>query len=183
MNTTTLILTIISTLAGVIAAYFAYVAVRGRIRPTPPPLPPPPPNPTTTYDVYISYAPEDLPWVNDFAAALKDQHIEVAYDEVVRRPGRHRVHTLQQAVRDSAHGLLVFSHASMADGWVSDEYALLIERSARSGQLFIPVVIEDVTLPEFAATRYHSDFRTLHPGDARYDQQVNDIVRALRERP
>ncbi|MGK5551455.1 toll/interleukin-1 receptor domain-containing protein [Actinomadura kijaniata] len=173
-----------SAVFGLAGAYFAYVAVRGRVRrrsSSPPPLPPGRPEADGSYDVYVSYAPADRNWVREFAARLQGQGVRVAYDEVLLRPGDVRVHRLEEAVRESLNGLLVFSRVSMGDGWVADEYALLIERSARTRQRFVPVVIEDVVLPEFAATRYHCDFRGLSPDDARYSEQVAQIARAVRE--
>jgi hypothetical protein len=40
-------------------------------------------------------------------------------------------------------------------------------------------VIEDVTLPAFAATRYHCDFRELAPEDDTYEERVSRLAEAL----
>lgn len=131
------------------------------------------------YDVFISYAPDDAEWVQVFAERLKRAGLRVAYD--VLRPGDVVVHTIERAIRDSAHGILVFSPAAQADKRVGQEYAALIQRSFEDGRLFIPVVIKDVELPEFARTREYSNFCGVD-GPA-YDRQITELIRALRAAP
>ncbi len=129
------------------------------------------------YDVFISYAHEDLGWVSGFAERLADEGLRVARDEVVLRPGDVLVHAVEQAIRDSAHGILVFSPASVASGWVRQEYSALMQRSIEEGRRFIPVVIGDVELPGFAATRYYVDFQGV--SGAEYDRLISKICAAL----
>lgn len=130
------------------------------------------------YDVFISYSHDDLDWVSRFAHRLEGEGLRVARDEVVLKPGDILVHAIEQAIRDSAHGLLVFSPASVASGWVQQEYAALMQRSIQDRLRFIPVVIGDVELPGFAATRYYADFR--HVSGAEYDRLIAKITEALR---
>ncbi|MBT2511124.1 toll/interleukin-1 receptor domain-containing protein [Streptomyces sp. ISL-98] len=192
MDTTGLLLSAVGTVAGVVSAYFAYVAVRHQLarhrrRAAPrTPLPAPSPaNGAARYDVFVSYGREDTDWVHSFAERLGEKGLNVAYDEVVSRPGGIRVHTVEAAIREAAHGVLVFSPASMSSGWVRQEYAALMQSSIESGRLFIPVVVGDVQLPEFAATRYCADFRRVGDGagdDGVYEQRVDEIARAVRSR-
>jgi len=130
------------------------------------------------YDVFVSYSHDDLDWVTGFARQLEGQGFRVAHDEVVLKPGDILVHAIEQAIRDSARGILVFSTASMASGWVRQEYAALMQRSIQDGLRFIPVVIDDVELPGFAATRYYADFRDVSA--AGYDRLIAKITEALR---
>jgi hypothetical protein len=217
VDNTGLLLSVIGTVAGVIGAYFGYVGVRPQLtrrrnRSSPPLTPPPPltPSPSqspsppppapgaasaasaggaTGYDVFVSYGREDAGWVRTFAARLGEKGVRVAYDEVVSRPGGVRVHTVEAAIRAAAHGLLVFSPASTNSGWAGQEYAALMQSSIETGRLFIPVVIGDVELPGFAATRYCADFRGTGAdpgadadGVSGYEQRVDEIATALRER-
>ncbi|MFW6692882.1 toll/interleukin-1 receptor domain-containing protein [Streptomyces sp. MAR4 CNX-425] len=186
------VLTAVGTLAGVVGTYFAYVSVRGRSARRRPPLPAPAPAPApaadpaapaapatpAAYDVYVSHSPADAAWARAFAGRLRASGLRVADDEVVRTPGGLRVHAVEQAIRDSAHGLLVFSPRSADDGWVLQEYAALMERSIESGRLFIPVLVGDVVLPEFARTRFSADFRDVD--DDTYARRLEQTVRALR---
>ncbi|WP_407565985.1 toll/interleukin-1 receptor domain-containing protein [Streptomyces sp. 184] len=184
------LLTAVGTVAGVVGTYFAYVSVRGRPTRRRPPPPAttagePPPAPAAgarpaPYDVYVSHSPADAPWARAFVRRLREHGLRVADDEVVRTPGGLRVHAVEQAIRDSAHGLLVFSPESTVDGWVLQEYAALMERSIESGRLFIPVLVGDAVLPEFARTRFSADFRDVD--DDIYAHRLEQIVTALRNR-
>jgi len=98
------------------------------------------------HDVFISYSHDDIDWVASFAERLARNGFRIARDEVVIKPGDVLVHAIEQAIRDSAHGILVFSSASVASGWVRQEYATLMQRSIEKGLRFIPVVIDDVEL-------------------------------------
>jgi TIR domain-containing protein len=111
----------------------------------------------SAYDVFISYSHDDLTWVSRFAKRLEDEGFKVARDEVILQPGDILLHAVEQAIRDSAHAILVFSPASAASGWVRQEYA---------------------ALPPFAATRFYVDFR--HVSRTEYDKRVAKIAGALR---
>jgi hypothetical protein len=54
---------------------------------------------------------------------------------------------------------------SVSSGWVRQEYSALMRRSIEAGRRFIPVIIGDVELPEFAATRLAVGFRELGADD------------------
>lgn len=186
MGSAELFLSTVGTLAGVLGTYFGYLGVRrSRRRPAPsppPPSPPPPPRPpeseSSSYDVFIAYGDEDRAWVREFARRLAGAGVRVAYDEVVARPGGVRVHSLETAIRDAAHGLLVFSPTSLAGGWARQEYHALMQRSIETGRLFVPVLIGDAELPEFAATRFAADFRGVD--EATYALRLDQVARALR---
>jgi hypothetical protein len=130
------------------------------------------------YDVFVSYSHDDLDWVTGFAERLEGEGFRVARDEIILKPGDVLVHSIEQAIRDSAHGILVFSPASVASVWVQHEYAALMQRSIQDGLRFIPVLIDDVELPVFAATRYYADFRDVSA--AEHDRLVGQITKALR---
>jgi hypothetical protein len=135
----------------------------------------------TSYDLFISYSHDDMEWVKEFADRLRLEGLRVVRDEVVIRPGTVLLHAIEDAIRDSAHGLLVFSPTSVASGWVQQEYVALMGRSIERGQLFIPVLIGAVTvddLPEFARTRYFADFRKVSA--SQYNELVKDVTEAVR---
>jgi hypothetical protein len=184
-----LVFTAIGSVAGVVGVYFAWLAVRPRLA-----------GPKATrdrsgvsapaavsgkeaqemyvYDIFVSYSHDDLNWVAEFAARLEARGLRVARDEVFLKPGDVLVHAIEQAIRESAHGILVFSRSSVASGWVQQEYATLMQRSIQGGQRFIPVVIDDVELPGFAATRYYADFQRVSGEE--YDRLIDKIAKALR---
>jgi TIR domain len=135
-----LVFTAIGSVAGVIGVYFAWVAVRPRLagsKVTRDHAAAAAPEMTFSgegremyvYDVFVSYSHNDLDWVTEFAARLESGGLRVARDEVFLKPGDLLVHAIEQAIRESAHGILVFSRASIASGWVQQEYAALMQRS------------------------------------------------------
>lgn len=186
VNMAGLIFTVIGSVAGVAGAFFAWVAVRPRWKSRV--KRPAPAGPSSKegekdvaghiYDVFVSYSHDDLDWVVTFAGRLEDAGLRVARDEVFLKPGDVLVHAVEQAIRESAVGILVFSPASVASGWGRQEYAAMMQKSIEDGWRFIPVIIDDVELPAFAATRYYVDFRNVSRHE--YDQHVAKIAEALR---
>ncbi|MCW2912967.1 MAG: hypothetical protein JWN52_1035 [Actinomycetia bacterium] len=175
-----LVLAGVGTVAGIAGAWYARVAVvpkrraRRAISPAAPAG-----GGGSTFDVYISYSQQDADWVQPFAERLRQEGIKVAYDKALNDPGRGVVHTQQRAILESAHGLLVFSEASKADGWIDAlDYPALLQRTAVTGQRFIPLLVEDVELPLFAQNFYRSDFRNVTRKE--YDERIAELVRALR---
>lgn len=178
-----LVVAVVGTIAGMAGAWYARVAVtpiwhKKQVMVTSPPPPPAPGPGPAPCDVFVSYSRQDAGWVDAFTARLRKEGIQVASDEVVRTPGGRIVHAVEQAILDSAHGLLVFSQASRSDGWVDLQYGSLIQRAAETGQRFIPVLIEDVELPLFAKNFFYADFR--NATRSRYDQRINELVEVLR---
>lgn len=94
-----------------------------------------------------------------FAQQLRAQGARVAYDQEFIRFGDLLAVKIEEAIRASASGILVFSPASAASNWVTNEYATMMKRSIESGLPFIPVLVEDGNLPPFAEARYYADFR------------------------
>jgi TIR domain len=132
-----------------------------------------------SHDVFISYSAEDRIWVRELAGALQGKGVRVAYDELTMGPGDVIVHALDESILASANGLLVYSKAAKADRWVAGEYAALMYRSIQDGQLFIPVVIEKVSLPPLAESRYSADFSDADP--AAYGRLVDQIAKAVKQ--
>lgn len=189
MDVAGLVFTVVGSVAGVVGAYFGWLAVRPRLArsrvlrdypgaPVPGLVSSGKDYSVHAYDVFVSYSHDDLDWVAEFAARLQGAGLRVARDEIFLKPGDVLVHAVEQAIRDSAHGVLVFSRSSVASGWVREEYASLMQRSIQDGQRFIPVVIDDVELPGFAVTRYYADFR--HVSDEEYDRLLGKVAEALR---
>lgn len=79
---------------------------------------------------------------------------------------------------DAANGVLILSRATMYDQAIRDEYAVMLHRVRTGGRRFVPVLVEDVELPPFAAIRKPLDLS----GASRsgYQRQLTSLVRALR---
>lgn len=187
VNMAGLIFTVIGSVAGVAGAFFAWVAVRprwkSRVKRSATAVPSAKEGKRDVaghaYDVFISYSHYDRDWVVAFAGRLEEAGLRVARDEVFLKPGDILVHAVEQAIRESVVGILVFSPASVASGWGRQEYAAMMQKSIEDGWRFIPVIIEDVELPNFATTRYYVDFRNVSQDD--YDQRVAKIAETVRD--
>lgn len=210
MDVANLTIAVISSVAGIAGAYFAWVAVRGRPsgghrakdrRAVPEGGPRDGPadaagdgatggaasgrkdgHPAAKYDVFVSYSPADAALVTALAGRLERRGLRVAYDKVVVEVASIVLHEIEQAIRDSAHGLLVLSPGSLSSGPVRNEYYTLLHRSMRDGRLLIPVLaegVEESELPEFVRIRFCSDLRD--PSDALLDRRADEIARAVRK--
>jgi tetratricopeptide (TPR) repeat protein len=135
-----------------------------------------------TFDVFISYGHQDAEWVHTLAANLHRAGLEVFLDAWEIVPGDRIVHQLERGLLSSRNGVLVVSPASMSRPWVQDEYAVMVSRAVQGTQRLIPVLLGDVEIPLFAATRMWVDFRAADGSE--YEKRVNQLVAALRgERP
>jgi hypothetical protein len=174
VDVTTFVLAVISTVAGVAAAYFAYLAVDQRFRHRRRAALTSPGG--SAYDVFVSYAEPDARWAQDLATGLRQQGLSVFLAAWIA-PGLVVLLEKERALLESAHGVLVFSRATMALSAAAEEYAVLLSQAHNRGGRFIPVVIDDVVLPPFAAIRQPLDFRAVSA--SAYDGKVAELARAV----
>jgi tetratricopeptide (TPR) repeat protein len=137
---------------------------------------------TATFDVFISYGHQDQAWVLSLAENLHRAGLDVFLDAWEITPGDVVVHQLERGLLTSRNGVLVISPASVARPWVQQEYAVMVSRAVEGSQRLIPVLLGDVEIPPFAATRLWVDFRGADGPE--YERRVRLLVAALRgERP
>jgi TIR domain/LGFP repeat len=130
-----------------------------------------------SFDVFISYSHQDLKFTEALAERLEAAGGQVFLDKWEIVPGDVLTHRLDDGIRRSRAGILVFSPAATASRWVMEEYAALIN----SGRRFIPVLYRDTELPPIAAARVHVDFRDAT--DSQFELKVTELVRALQDKP
>jgi hypothetical protein len=129
------------------------------------------------YDVFISHAAPDLPQAQKLAGRLVAAGLRVFLLEWVE-PGVVGYLEKEVALLAAANGILVFSHATMADPAIRDDYAALLWRVHNGGRRFIPVLVDDVPLPPFAAIRKPVDLHNV--GDIEYGNRVARLIQAVR---
>lgn len=131
------------------------------------------------YDAFISHAAPDLPQAKKLADQLLAADLRVFLFEWAE-PGEVEYIAKEAALLASTNGILVFSHATMADPAIRDEYAALLWRVRTGGRRFIPVLVDNVLkqLPAFAAIRKPVDLHNVD--DVEYDNRVATLIRALR---
>jgi hypothetical protein len=104
------------------------------------------------------------------------------FDEWEIGPGDVLVHRLEEGLQTSRNGILVVSPASVARPWVQQEYAVMVSRAVAGAQRLIPVLLGDVVLSPFAATRVWVDFRGADGPE--YERRFGELVAALKgQRP
>jgi len=170
---------VISAIAGVIAAYFGYVAVRGQVlRRRKPAVSAGPGGPQPAgggYDAFVSYAAADEKKAEWIADGLRNHGLRVFLDKWIG-VGLVEVAEKESAIDATTNGVLLFSRASMNDQALRDEYAVLLQRAQTGGRRFIPVLVDDVDLPPFARIRKPLDLT-----DRRHDSANLDVLtRAIR---
>jgi hypothetical protein len=166
----------IGTVAGVAGAYFAYLAVDQRFRRRRRPVPEAVTAGEGTYDAFVSYAEADAGWAQRLADGLRRHGLSVFLSAWIA-PGLVVLLEKEKAMLGSAHGILVFSKATMARPAAADEYAALLGQAHSRGGRFFPVVIDDVVLPPFAAIRQPVDFRT--GSTQAYEDKVAELALAV----
>jgi TIR domain len=131
-----------------------------------------------SFDVFVSYGHEDADWVRVLAENLHRAGFQVFFDEWEIGAGDVLAHRLEAGLRGATNGILVVSPASILRPWVMEEYAAMVTRAVTGEQRLIPVLLGEVELPPFAASRVWVDFRDAD--GPTYDGRFAELVRALR---
>ena len=93
------------------------------------------------YDVFISHASEDKDsFVRKLAERLKNNHIEVWYDEFTLRPGESIRRSIDLGLSKSRYGIVVLSQAFFKKEWTQWELDGLVQRMNRAkNNLIVPI--------------------------------------------
>ncbi|MGI5171204.1 toll/interleukin-1 receptor domain-containing protein [Spirillospora sp. CA-253888] len=128
-------------------------------------------------DAVICFAEQDMAAAERLALRLRDRGLNV-YIDPWAEPGTVVLHEKEKAIGAAASGVLLFSKAALANSRAMDDYAALLERVHESGgRRFVPVLVEDVPLPRFAAIRRPLDLVGDHADD---EARLDLLARALR---
>lgn len=117
------------------------------------------------WHVFLSYRSVNRTWVLNLYDVLHQQGFEVFLDQVVLAGGDELISVLEDGLRQSQAGVLVWSSSTAESDWVRREYQVL-ERQAddREGFCFVPVRLDSSKLPSFAASRVFLDFSSYPDG-------------------
>lgn len=117
------------------------------------------------WHVFLSYRSVNRIWVLNLYDVLQQQGFEVFLDQVVLTGGDDLIHVLEDGLEQSQAGVLVWSAEAAESEWVRKEYRTL-ERQAteRPAFHFVPIVLDDVKLPAFAANKVFLDFSSYPDG-------------------
>jgi hypothetical protein len=132
-----------------------------------------------TYDVFLSYSPEDESWVNKvLLPALTDAKLKVCKPEDFAL-GRPRVINVEQAIAQSRKILLVLTPRWLHSSWNQLE-ELLVQSSdpASLRARLVPLLVEPCELPARIKMLTPSNFTQ----QATHEREMNRLLRALKAR-
>ena len=117
------------------------------------------------WNVFLSYRSVNRIWVLNLYDILVELGFKVFMDQCVLEPGDELSYRLQEALKTSQAGVLMWSSAAEDSKWVRKEYDTL-ERKATDNEnfRFIPIKLDGQPLPEFAANRVFMDFSSYPDG-------------------
>jgi len=163
----------IGSFAGIVSAWFGYVAVRGKIRHTRDGAAGPAPA-SGRYDAFLSYATKDEEKAEWLARSLQARGRRVFLAKWIDI-GLVEYAEKERALDEATNGILLFSHATMAQPEIRDDYAAILQRVHSGGRRFIPVLIDPVDLPPYARVRRPLDLTDPRNGDANLDSLARAI--------
>ena len=137
------------------------------------------PNSTTeAWDVFISHASEDKPFVRRLANALIEQGLRVWFDEFTLRVGDSLNRTINHGLANSRYGIVVLSPNFFAKKWPQDELAGLTARESLGEKIVLPIW-HNITADE---VRKHSPIladRLAVSSDRGLEHVVEELLRVL----
>jgi tetratricopeptide (TPR) repeat protein len=111
------------------------------------------------WNVFLSYRSINRPWVLNLYDILTELGYKVFLDQYVLVPGDKLIIKLQEALQKSQAGVLIWSTAAKDSDWVQEEFITMQRMSIENKNFrFVPVIIEKLQLPAFAANRVFIDF-------------------------
>ncbi|MFF3419639.1 TIR domain-containing protein [Streptomyces sp. NPDC002698] len=132
--------------------------------------------------MFVSYAHEDEPWARALAENLHRLGLDVWLDQWEVAGGDLVASRLQDGLAKAGAVVVVVSRHWMDSGWCGEEFAASVTAAVERGQRLIPVLLGEVTLPPFLASRLRVDFyRVASP--QQYEELVKQVERAVRGLP
>src|SRR5262249_3100628 len=110
--------------------------------------------PGERYTVFLSYRSANRAWVLSLYDVLRRFGHKVFLDQVELAPGDELITRLEDALRGSQAGVLVWSAASRDSEWVRKEYQTMDRQATKRPNFrFVPVKLDSTEAPEFAENR------------------------------
>ncbi len=91
------------------------------------------------WDVFISHASEDKPFVRQLAEALEEQGLKVWFDEAVLKLGDSLRRSIDQGLTESKYGIVLLSPSFFQKSWTQFELDGLITLQMAYGKRILPV--------------------------------------------
>jgi len=111
------------------------------------------------YDVFLSHASPDKPWVRTLEKELSELGLRVFLDEKDIQPADNFVLRISDALRESRYLALVLSENSVSRPWVIQEWTSYMACHGPLGRT-IPLLLDEVEAPTILAATQGIDCRT-----------------------
>ncbi|HEY0428036.1 MAG TPA: TIR domain-containing protein [Pyrinomonadaceae bacterium] len=117
------------------------------------------------WNVFLSYRSINRTWVLNLYDVLRQHDYQVFLDQCVLKPGDELILELQDALKNSQAGILIWSSKTGESDWVLREYQSMERRvDTKPGFVFVPLALDDSELPDFAANRIYVNFSSYPDG-------------------
>jgi hypothetical protein len=117
------------------------------------------------WNVFLSYRSANRAWVLNLYDVLRGHGHQVFLDQCVLAAGDELITQLQDALRGSQAGVLVWSNATRDSKWVGREYQVMDRLTdTKPSFRFVPVKLDSSEVPEFAGNRIFLDFQAYPDG-------------------
>ncbi|MFF3457122.1 tetratricopeptide repeat protein [Streptomyces sp. NPDC002730] len=140
------------------------------------------PQMASRFDVVISYAHTDRLWARTLAENLHRLGLDVWLDSWELLSGQRVASRLRDGLARADALVAVVSPEWLASEQSGEEFAAAIAATAAGRQRLIPVLLGEVDLPPFIASRQYVDFRTV-ASPMQYEDLVRQLVQVVRGRP
>ncbi|HEY1122568.1 MAG TPA: TIR domain-containing protein [Haloferula sp.] len=130
------------------------------------------------FDVFLSYATEDLTSATQFAERLKERGVKLWFDRWELKPGDHLLSRLNDGLCKSRKLVALWSKNYFADQKVwthAESFAVLDPDILARDRPLVPVLIGECQVPPLFRTLLHIDFRTA----ADFEFRLQELVQAL----
>ncbi|MGW2836149.1 TIR domain-containing protein, partial [Streptomyces sp. NPDC001286] len=130
----------------------------------------------------MSYAHNDVQWATPLSENLHRLGLDVWLDQWELAGGQQVASRLQDGLARAGAVVTVVSRHWVESGWCGEEFAAAVTNAVERGQRLIPVLVGEVELPPFIASRLYIDFRHV-ASPAQYEDLVGQLERAVRGLP
>jgi hypothetical protein len=121
--------------------------------------------PPDKWNVFLSYRSVNRAWVLNLYDVLRQQGNTVFIDQVELKAGDELETRLEDALKTSQAGVLVWSSATGDSDWVRREYQVLERQATRKpGFQFVPIKLDAAEIPAFVENRIYLDFSSYPDG-------------------
>jgi len=127
------------------------------------------------WHVFLSYRSVNRSWVLNLYDILTELGHKVFLDQYVMKSGDILIEQLENALEKSQAGILVWSNEARDSEWVKKEYYTMESKVTKDKSFhFVPLRVNQVSLPLFASNRIFIDFSAYPDGP-----NGGDLIRLL----